>query len=86
MYSNESSQVFSIKICYNFIMKIFAERLRELRIDKGLSQRGLAKQTSLSPSAIMQWENESRVPNAEAVVTLATYFEVSTDYLLGLTD
>lgn len=86
MHSNESSQVFFIAICYNFIMKVFAERLRELRTEKGLSQRGLAKETSLSPSAIMQWENESRVPNAEAVVTLAKYFSVSADYLLGLID
>ncbi len=67
-------------------MKIFAERLKELRISKRLSQRGLAAQTRISPSAIKQWENESRVPNAEAVVVLAKFFEVSADYLLGLED
>ncbi len=67
-------------------MKIFAERLKELRIAKKLSQRGLAAQTQISPSAIKQWENESRVPNAEAVVTLAKFFGVSADYLLGLED
>lgn len=86
MCPNGHSQVFLIKICYNFIMKIFAERLRELRTEKGLSQRSLAKETSLSNSAIKKWEDESRVPNAEAVVTLAKYFGVSADYLLGLTD
>lgn len=67
-------------------MKIFAERLKELRLEKGLSQRGLAKLLNLSYSAIAQWENESRIPNAEAVVILAKFFSVSTDYLLGLTD
>ena len=86
MRPNGRSQVFFIAICYNFIMKVFAERLRELRTEKGLSQRGLAKETSLSPSAIKKWEDESRVPNAEAVVTLAKYFSVSADYLLGLID
>lgn len=67
-------------------MKIFADRLRELRINSKLSQRALAAKTNLSPSAIKQWENESRVPNAEAVVTLAKFFSVSCDYLLGMTD
>ncbi len=67
-------------------MKIFAERLKELRTEKKLSQRALAAQTKISASAIKQWENESRVPNAEAIVTLAKYFGVSSDYLLGLED
>lgn len=67
-------------------MKIFAERLKELRTEKGLSQRGLAKLCNLSFSAIAQWENESRVPNAEEVVILAKFFGVTSDYLLGLTD
>ena len=67
-------------------MKIFAERLKELITEKKLSQRALAAQTKISASAIKQWENESRVPNAEAIVTLAKYFGVSSDYLLGLED
>lgn len=67
-------------------MKVFAERLKDLRLSENLSQRKLAELTNLSPSAIKQWENESRVPNAEAVVTLAKYFCVSADYLLGLED
>lgn len=67
-------------------MKVFAERLKELRISENLSQRKLAEMTNLSPSAIKQWENESRVPNAEAVVVLAKFFDVSSDYLLGLED
>lgn len=67
-------------------MRVFAERLRDLRMEMGLSQRGLAKLTDLSYSAIRQWENESRSPNAEAVVALAKFFEVSADYLLGLSD
>ncbi|MDE6690843.1 MAG: helix-turn-helix domain-containing protein [Clostridia bacterium] len=67
-------------------MKIFAERLKDLRLTENLSQRKLAELTNLSPSAIKQWENESRVPNAEAVVVLAKFFDVSADYLLGLVD
>lgn len=67
-------------------MKIFAERLRDLRQEKELSQRQLSKLLGLSHSAVTQWENELRVPNAEAVVMLAKFFGVSSDYLLGLTD
>ena len=67
-------------------MKEFAERLKELRTDKGLSQRELAKLLNISHVALSQWENESRTPNAEAVVILAKFFEVTTDYLLGVSD
>ena len=64
----------------------FSERLKELRTEKGLSQRDLARATGISQNAIAFWENEKRVPNANAVITLAKYFNVSTDYLLGLED
>lgn len=67
-------------------MKIFAERLKELRIEKGLSQRGLAKLLDLNYSAIQRWENGTCIPNAEAVVIVARFFSVSADYLLGLSD
>ncbi len=67
-------------------MKEFAERLKDLRTERNLSLRQLAELINTSYSAIEKWENQSRVPNAEAVVTLAKFFGVSTDYLLGLTD
>ena len=67
-------------------MQIFTERLKELRTDKGLSQVQLAKETGLGKSAIGFWEKGQRIPNALAVITLAKYFNVTTDYLLGLID
>ena len=67
-------------------MKIFAERLKDLRIERELSQRELAKLLNVSHLAVAQCESESRSPNAEAVVALAKFFEVSADYLLGLSD
>lgn len=57
-------------------MNKFSERLKELRTEKGLSQRDLAKATNLSQSAIVHWENNRRVPSAEAIIILARYFEV----------
>ncbi len=62
----------------------FPERLKELRIEKGLIQKDLAKATGLSQSAIAQWEGKKRVPNADAIIVLARYFGVTADYLLGL--
>ena len=67
-------------------MKKFTERLKELRQEKGLSQIQLAKETGISKSAIGFWETGERVPNAQAVVVLAKYFGVTSDYLLGLED
>lgn len=65
-------------------MEIFAERLKELRNEKGLTQRALSRETGIPQSSIALWENGSRVPAATAVVVLAKFFGVSSDYLLGL--
>lgn len=62
----------------------FAERRKELREEKELSQAQLAKATGLSHTAIVYRETEQRVPNANAVVALAAFFGVTTDYLLGV--
>ena len=67
-------------------MNKFAERLKELRTEKNLTQMQLAFDTRLSKSAIAFWELGQRVPNANAIITLAHYFDVSCDYLLGESD
>jgi transcriptional regulator with XRE-family HTH domain len=67
-------------------MKIFAERLKDLREDARLSQTELAKAVNLGQTTISHWELNERVPNAEAVVKFAKFFNVSADYLLGLID
>ena len=64
-------------------MEELMERLKELRNEKGLSQLQVAKDTGLSCSGINYWEKGKRIPNAQVVVTLARYFGVTTDYLLG---
>jgi len=62
------------------------ERLKELRLEYGLSQAKLAKETGLTQSSIFYWEKGLKIPTAQAVVILAKYFGVTTDYLLGLED
>lgn len=65
-------------------MNKFAERLKELRKDAGLSQDQLAKHVGLTHTAIGLWEQGKRVPNLDAVISLALFFKVSIDYLAGL--
>ncbi|MDE7070611.1 MAG: helix-turn-helix domain-containing protein [Clostridia bacterium] len=71
---------------FNVDMFLFNKRLKELRIEHNLSQDKLATEVKLSQSAINNWELGNRTPNANAVVTLARYFGVTTDYLLGEID
>ena len=65
--------------------KLF-ERIKELRVERGITQAQLARDTGLTISAISKWEQGSRVPSAMVIITLAKYFGVSSDYLLGITD
>ena len=71
---------------YNILMNKFAERLRELRLEKGLSQDGLAKATGISQDAISRWELKQRTATIDNVIILAKFFCVSIDFLVGLVD
>jgi len=64
------------------------ERLKDLRVvDRGLSLEQLAEQTGLSKSALGKYEAEDfKDISPFAIVTLAKFYGVSTDYLLGLTE
>ena len=65
-------------------MKIFCERLKELRLEKGLSTIELGKAIKVSYTSIIRWEKEERIPSIEQLKALAIFFKVSSDYLLGL--
>lgn len=65
-------------------MKVFAQRLRELRQSNGLSMKQLAKELDTTDAAISNWENEINEPKISYLKAIAVYFNVSTDYLLGL--
>ena len=67
-------------------MKIFSERLRELRKEKKLSTEALGGIIGVSDTAICNWENDKHDVRGEQLVRLAQYFGVSADYLLGLED
>jgi len=67
-------------------MKIFADRLKDLRAEKGVSCVALGKAIGVSEGAIRFWENNKYDIKGEYIVRLAKYFNVSSDYLLGLSD
>ncbi|WP_325225318.1 helix-turn-helix transcriptional regulator [uncultured Oscillibacter sp.] len=61
-------------------------RIRDLRNDRGLTQKQVAKLLNVSQNTYSQYEiGISRFP-LDAVVRLAEYYNVSIDYLVGLTD
>lgn len=63
-------------------MEIFAERLKDLREEKNLSQKSLAEKIGVSFSIICYWETNKSEPTAPNLVKLADYFNTSVDYLL----
>ena len=58
-------------------------RLRELREEKGLSQRQLSKLVDISQANISRWEAGLIIPNVIDCWKLAEFFDVSVDYLIG---
>ncbi len=67
-------------------MKKFAERLKDLREEKKLSQYELSKQTGISTACINRWEKNLRIPSIDSIVILCKFFSCSADYLIGLED
>lgn len=64
----------------------FNVRLKQLRQKKRLTQGELASILGLKPTAISNYESERNEPSFEKLITLAKYFDVTCDYLLGVTD
>ena len=68
------------------IMKIFQERLRELRKQFGYTQQEMARKLFISQPSYVRYENGSSEPSQENLVRIADLFDVSVDYLLGRKD
>ncbi len=67
-------------------MITLGERIKQLRDSKQLSQDELAKVFNLSQSTIAYYETNKKQPPLQTLQTIADFFHVSTDYLLGRTD
>ncbi|MCI8806478.1 MAG: helix-turn-helix transcriptional regulator [Clostridiales bacterium] len=67
-------------------MSIFHERLKLLRNTNDIMQKDLAKILNVSDRAFRNYENGTSEPTYNNLITLCNIFNVSADYLLGLSD
>ena len=66
--------------------ELIGQRLRETRLQRGLSQQEAASRAGISMNSLYHYEKGNKVPSAVVLARLAEVLNVSTDYLLGLTD
>ena len=67
-------------------MATFAERVKELRLEHGLTQDKLGKVIGVKHFSIYSYEKGRACPEMKSLVAMADYFDVSLDYLAGRTD
>ncbi len=64
----------------------YAQRIRDLREDKDLTQEAVSKLLKTSQSYYAQYENRKRPLPTEHLITLCKFYDVSSDYILGFTN
>ena len=64
----------------------FSERLKELREEKGVYQKDIAKAIGVATNTYCGYEKGTREPNFQILKAICRFYQVSSDYLLGLED
>ena len=64
-------------------MAQFCERIKELRKERGLKQREMAAELGLALNSYQCYEYALRYPEFHGLITIADFFDVSLDYLVG---
>jgi len=67
-------------------MADFSERMKELRKERGLKQREMAEICGIKMRSYQGYEYGRHYPEVPGLIQIAQFFDVSVDYLLGLTD
>lgn len=67
-------------------MIVIYTRLRDLREDNDISQAKCAKIGFISKNSYIRYENGERIPPLDVIITYAKYYNVSIDYIAGLTN
>ncbi len=65
---------------------MLGKRLKRLRSEKKITQEELGKQINVTKVSVSGYENGNRSPDTETLQRLASFFNVSVDYLLGRTN
>jgi len=63
--------------------KLFANRIKKLRIEHNMTQQELGKIVGLTTTGISYWESGKAIPNMEIMSKLSNYFGVTIDFLIG---
>ena len=67
-------------------MEYLGMKLKALRQGRGLTQKQLAKFLELVPASVSAYETSGNYPSADIIVKICRFFNISADYLLGLSD
>lgn len=67
-------------------MKSFAEKLKSIRLEKGLKIKEVSKLLDLSENAFGNYEKGLREPSLETLKRICQLFDVTADYLIGLSE
>lgn len=62
------------------------KRLKQLRKEKGLTQKEVAFALGIALTTYANYEQGTREPSIETIIKICKYFDVSSDYLIGLTE
>ena len=65
---------------------IMNEKLRQLRIEKGLTLKEVSAELGISLMAYAHYEHGDREPSIETLKKLCLFYSVSADYLIGISD
>lgn len=65
---------------------VFGKRLKYLRQEQGVSQKELGARLGYCNQTVSFWESGQREPDLDAIKKIAVYFDVTADFLLGLSD
>ena len=68
------------------VIRMFVERLKLLRKARCVSQAEFAKELNVAQSTVGMWETGKREPDFKTLCRIASFFDVTSDYLLGLSD
>lgn len=70
----------------NMVIKMYYKRIRELREDNDILQKDIAKLLNTSQQHYSRIENGSTEITADRIIALAKFYNVTSDYILGLSD
>lgn len=71
---------------FNIVTNKFSSTLKLLRNKRNITLELLGTELGVSKQSVNRWELGQREPNIDTLIALANYFDVSLDYLVGLSD